>query len=256
MNRIGGLPEGSGEQEEKALEHGINSASAKSNGGATSLVKTSGNAKVGDRPDYIESGKSSTCRGSTSSDLSEENTCSNLSCSINKPHKANDIRWDALVGVSSSAGVHPGPSFGGVSAGASIKGYSSSLKVPSVVGLRRNAHVGISPIAGFHPEPGLGAISVGASIKGDPPPLEDPTLVDQKQDGPLGMRPGIPNAVDEKPTSVRNGDGPTVADGESNILFIDGLPTDCTRREVGRIFFFPMHAFVMNIFLNKIPRRF
>ena len=180
VNQIGGLPEGSGEQEEKALEHGINSASAKSNDGATSLVKTSGSAKVGDRPDYIESGKSSTCRGSTSSDLSEENTCSNLSCSINKPHKANDIRWDALVGVSSSAGVHPGPSFCGVSAGASIKGYSSSLKVPSVVGLRRNAHVGISPIAGFHPEPGLGAISAGASIKGDPPPLEDPTLVDQK----------------------------------------------------------------------------
>ena len=57
----------------------------------------------------------------------------------------------------------------------------------------------------FHPEPGLGVVSTGASIKGYPPPPEDPTLVGQKQDGPLGMRPGIPDAVDEKHAFVRNG---------------------------------------------------
>ncbi|XWS27705.1 hypothetical protein CRYUN_Cryun25bG0004100 [Craigia yunnanensis] len=105
VNQIGGLPQGSGEQEKKALEHGINSASAKSSDGATSLVKTSGSAKVGDRPDYIESGKSSMCRGSTSSDLSEESTCSSLSTSINKPHKANDIRWEAIQAVRAKDGV-------------------------------------------------------------------------------------------------------------------------------------------------------
>ena len=105
VSQNGGLPEGSGEQEKKASEHGINSASAKSSDGATSLVKTSGSAKVGDRPDYIESGKSSMCRGSTSSDLSDESTCSNLSSSINRPHKANDIRWEAIQAIRAKDGV-------------------------------------------------------------------------------------------------------------------------------------------------------
>ncbi|WRX29316.1 Protein kinase domain - like 10 [Theobroma cacao] len=105
VSQIGGLPDGSGEQEKKASEHGINSASAKSSDGATSLVKTSAGAKVSDRPDYTESGKSSICRGSTSSDVSDESTCSSLSSSINKPHKANDIRWEAIQAVRTKDGV-------------------------------------------------------------------------------------------------------------------------------------------------------
>ncbi|KAL4308868.1 hypothetical protein GQ457_01G007240 [Hibiscus cannabinus] len=100
-----GLPEGSGEQEKKASEHGINPASAKSSDGATSLAKTSGIAKAGDHPDCIESGKSSICRGSTSSDVSDESTCSSFSSSINKPHKANDIRWEAIQAVRIKDGV-------------------------------------------------------------------------------------------------------------------------------------------------------
>ncbi|OMO83776.1 hypothetical protein CCACVL1_11204 [Corchorus capsularis] len=99
VSQIGGLPEGSIEQEKKTSENEVNSASAKSSDGAASLVKTSGGAKVGDRPDYIESGKSSMGRGSTSSDVSDESTCSSLSSSINKPHKANDIRWEAIQAV-------------------------------------------------------------------------------------------------------------------------------------------------------------
>ncbi|EOY11973.1 PREDICTED: serine/threonine-protein kinase D6PK [Theobroma cacao] len=105
VSQIGGLPDGSGEQEKKASEHGINSASAKSSDGATSLVKTSAGVKVSDRPDYTESGKSSICRGSTSSDVSDESTCSSLSSSINKPHKANDIRWEAIQAVRTKDGV-------------------------------------------------------------------------------------------------------------------------------------------------------
>ncbi|KAK8527082.1 hypothetical protein V6N13_084950 [Hibiscus sabdariffa] len=100
-----GLPEGSGEQEKKASEHGINPASAKSSDGATSLAKTSGSAKAGDHPDCIESGKSSICRGSTSSDVSDESTCSSFSSSINKPHKANDIRWEAIQAIRLKDGV-------------------------------------------------------------------------------------------------------------------------------------------------------
>ncbi|MBA0705706.1 hypothetical protein Golax_017883 [Gossypium laxum] len=105
LSLSGGSPEDSREQEKKASEHGINSASDKSSDGATGLAKTSGSAKVGDHPDYNESGKSSICRGSTSSDVSDESTCSSLSNSINKPHKANDIRWEAIQAVRAKDGV-------------------------------------------------------------------------------------------------------------------------------------------------------
>ncbi|KAE9599132.1 hypothetical protein Lal_00044143 [Lupinus albus] len=72
------------------------SVSAKVSDGASSLAKTSGSAKISDRADFVESGKSSICRGSTSSDVSDESTCSSFSSSINKPHKANDMRWEAI----------------------------------------------------------------------------------------------------------------------------------------------------------------
>ncbi|XVE97713.1 hypothetical protein REPUB_Repub03eG0042600 [Reevesia pubescens] len=140
-------------------------------------------------------------------------------------------------GISPGAGFHPEPRIGAVSTGATIRGYSSPLEVQNLGGQSRDTPIGISPNAGLHPEPSLGAVSAGASIKGYAPPLRDPNLVGQRQDGPPGRRPGIPDAVDETPASMRNGDGPSVAAGESNILFVDGLPTDCTRREVGRILF-------------------
>ncbi|GMI85202.1 D6 protein kinase like 2 [Hibiscus trionum] len=92
----GGLPEGSGKEEKKALEHGISSASAKSSDGASGLVNTSGSAKIGDRPDYTESGKSSMCRGSTSSDVSNESSYNSLSSRISRPNKTNDVRWEAI----------------------------------------------------------------------------------------------------------------------------------------------------------------
>ncbi|KAK4755110.1 hypothetical protein SAY87_008867 [Trapa incisa] len=61
-----------------------------------SVKESSVSAKVSQHADFIESEKSSICRGSTSSDISDESSCSSFSCSINKPHKANDIRWEAI----------------------------------------------------------------------------------------------------------------------------------------------------------------
>lgn len=81
------------------------SVSAKVSDGASSLAKTSGSAKISDRLDFVESGKSSMCRGSTSSNVSDESTCSSLSSSINKPHKANDSRWEAIQAVRAKEGV-------------------------------------------------------------------------------------------------------------------------------------------------------
>ncbi|KAM7280366.1 hypothetical protein ACFE04_007500 [Oxalis oulophora] len=69
--------------------------------GTSSLAKTSGSAQT---TDFLESGKSSICRGSTSSDISDESTCSSFSSSINKPHKANDARWEAIQAVRTKNG--------------------------------------------------------------------------------------------------------------------------------------------------------
>ncbi|KAL6529049.1 Serine/threonine-protein kinase d6pkl2 [Orobanche hederae] len=81
------------------------SISAKVSDGASSLAKTSGSAKTSDRVEFVESGKSSLCRGSTSTDLSDESSCSSLSSSINKPHKANDLRWEAIQAARTKDGV-------------------------------------------------------------------------------------------------------------------------------------------------------
>ncbi|KAJ0044658.1 hypothetical protein Pint_03802 [Pistacia integerrima] len=100
-----GSLEGGVKQEKKTSEHGVGTVSAKVSDGTGSLAKTSGSAKTSDRADFVESGKSSICRGSTSSDVSDESTCSSLSSSVNKPHKANDVRWEAIQAVRSKDGV-------------------------------------------------------------------------------------------------------------------------------------------------------
>ncbi|KAK3200037.1 hypothetical protein Dsin_023452 [Dipteronia sinensis] len=94
----------------KVLENGVGTASAKVRDGASSLAKTSGSAKISDRAGFVESGEISTCRGSTSSDstssdVSDESTCSSFSSSVNKPHKANDARWVAIQAVRSKDGL-------------------------------------------------------------------------------------------------------------------------------------------------------
>lgn len=108
VNGSRGSLEASVDQEKKTSEYGSvkdSSVSAKVSDGASSLAKTSGSAKVSDRGDFVESGKSSMCRGSTSSDVSDESTCSSFSSSINKPHKANDSRWEAIQAVRARDGV-------------------------------------------------------------------------------------------------------------------------------------------------------
>ncbi|KAE8709125.1 Protein kinase G11A [Hibiscus syriacus] len=92
----------SAKQEKKISEYGSvknSSVSAKVSDGSSSLPK------ISDRLDRLESGKSSMCRGSTSSDVSEESTCSSFSSSINKPHKANDLRWEAIQAVKARDGI-------------------------------------------------------------------------------------------------------------------------------------------------------
>ncbi|KAJ8534411.1 hypothetical protein K7X08_016139 [Anisodus acutangulus] len=53
------------------------------------LIRKEG-IKNGTVKDSSTSAKSSICRGSTSTDVSDESSCSSFSSSVNKPHKAND----------------------------------------------------------------------------------------------------------------------------------------------------------------------
>ncbi|CAM8988942.1 hypothetical protein QQ045_009557 [Rhodiola kirilowii] len=89
------------EQEKKMYDHGVGPGSAKVSDGTSSFVNTSGSAIISDRVDYVESGKSSMCRGSTCSDVSDESSCSS---SVNKPHKANDTKWEAIQAVRAKDG--------------------------------------------------------------------------------------------------------------------------------------------------------
>ncbi|KAK1406939.1 hypothetical protein QVD17_38548 [Tagetes erecta] len=70
---------------------------------ASTSISTSG--KTSEKTDVAESGKSSMCRGSTSTDVSDESSCSSLSSNMNKPHKSNDSRWEAIQAVRLKDGV-------------------------------------------------------------------------------------------------------------------------------------------------------
>ncbi|KAM5588956.1 serine/threonine-protein kinase D6PKL2 [Rosa sericea] len=103
VNQTRGSAESYVDQEKKISEYQSvkdSSVSAKVSDGASSIAKTSGSAK-----NFVENSKSSMCRGSTSSDVSDESTCSSFSTSISKPHKANDLRWEAIQAVRARDGV-------------------------------------------------------------------------------------------------------------------------------------------------------
>ena len=75
--------------------------------------------------------------------------------------------------------------------------------------------------------PGISG-SARANMRGFSP-LEGQTLV--RRDVSLGREPDISEI--ERPNPPRIPDG--LSDNESNVLYVDCLPNDCTRREVSRI---------------------
>ncbi|XP_075495009.1 serine/threonine-protein kinase D6PK-like isoform X1 [Primulina tabacum] len=97
-NEIQSLLETSVVQEKKSEQGSVKNSSVFDK-------KISRSGKISDQADMVESGKSSICRGSTGSDLSNESTCSSFSSSINKPHKANDLQWEAIQAVRARDGV-------------------------------------------------------------------------------------------------------------------------------------------------------
>ncbi|XP_031377922.1 RNA-binding protein 1-like isoform X2 [Punica granatum] len=122
-------------------------------------------------------------------------------------------------------------------------GTTSDYLQPDVNPIRSGTY-GVNDYSsvGAHPEPGLGGLSAGASTKGYASPLDDSYLRSQRPDYGVGISPRPLEMVNERPSSLRNvenfsASAPTAASSrDSNILFVGGLPTDCTRREVGHIF--------------------
>lgn len=72
----------------------------------TSSVEKSGESgEMKNSCDFNESRKTSICRGSTGSDVSDESSTSSLSHAMYKPHMANDIRWEAIQAIRSRHGM-------------------------------------------------------------------------------------------------------------------------------------------------------
>ncbi|KAL9259077.1 Serine/threonine-protein kinase D6PKL2-like protein [Drosera capensis] len=57
------------------------------------------------RKDIAEIGMSSACRGSKSSDVSDDSTSSSFSSSFSKPHQGHDMRWEGIQAVRRRDGV-------------------------------------------------------------------------------------------------------------------------------------------------------
>ncbi|GLT25606.1 hypothetical protein SLA2020_007270 [Shorea laevis] len=145
------------------------------------------------------------------------------------------------LGSIPSGGVQCEPGLGVSSAAADKRGYSSLQNT------LQQGEYGLSgtPSAVSHPEPSFVGESAAASRR-PYSPLED--------DAAAGINPVIPDITNERPSSVKNFNGPSAADGQSNLLFVDGLPTDCTRREVGHIFR-PFFGYKDIKVVHKEPRR-
>ncbi|XP_044423277.1 nuclear speckle RNA-binding protein A [Triticum aestivum] len=131
-----------------------------------------------------------------------------------------------------------------VPAGVSHPAYG--LDVPA--GVSHPAYGLDVPAGVSHPAlVGLGALPAGARPRG-PSPLEDPALVQRSSS--LGKSVSVSEVERPKPLLIV--DRPS--EDESNILFVDGLPTDCTRREVAHLFR-PFVGFKDLRLVHKEPRR-
>ncbi|ERN04864.1 RNA-binding protein 2 [Amborella trichopoda] len=111
---------------------------------------------------------------------------------------------------------------------------------PGVYGLHNVGGIGThyTPgLSGF--TTGTSGFSTGTSVGALSTSLEDPTSINQRSDEGVGG-------------SLKNVDG-VLAD-ESRMLFVDGLPTDCTRREVSHLFR-PFIGFKDIKVVHKEPRR-
>ncbi|XP_062222146.1 protein kinase G11A-like [Phragmites australis] len=92
--------------EKMVVEHGSMNGSSTSfqTCEGSSQAKVSAGPRLTDRSETGDRANSGRCRPSTSSDISDESSCSSMSSST-KPHKANDSRWEAIQMVRTRDGI-------------------------------------------------------------------------------------------------------------------------------------------------------
>ncbi|KAG5034097.1 hypothetical protein JHK87_009007 [Glycine soja] len=100
--------------------------------------------------------------------------------------------------------------------------------------------------------------TLGSRVHSEPvkgySPLADPGLSKKRDTTPLGINNGVPDVSSERPASKSSYDGLPISAADSNILFVGGLPKDCTRREVGHLFR-PFIGYKDIRVVHKEPRR-
>ncbi|XP_071686062.1 uncharacterized protein [Rutidosis leptorrhynchoides] len=98
----------------------------------------------------------------------------------------------------------------------------------------------------------LGGYTAGTSGNGYRSSFEDPYLLGRR-DVMRDMGAGVRDIVDERPDSLRKANGVSPGSQKSNVLFVDALPPDCTRREVSHLFR-PFVGFKEIRLVHKEPR--
>ncbi|KAM7509873.1 hypothetical protein LguiB_008748 [Lonicera macranthoides] len=71
----------------------------------SSVEKSGETGDISTTCEYVESSKTSICRGSIDSNVSDESISSSFSSTIYKPHKANDLGWEAIKAIRSRDGA-------------------------------------------------------------------------------------------------------------------------------------------------------
>lgn len=113
----------------------------------------------------------------------------------------------------------------------------------------RSGPYGLDDGIGIRRDPKFGGLTAEVSVRGYPAPIRESILMGLK-------RPNVatPELINERPASLPKAGGLPAATRESNVLFVDGLPTDCSRREVGHLFR-PFIGFKDIRVVHKEPRR-
>lgn len=160
--------------------------------------------------------------------------------------------------------VRPDPDLG-VTAGTSLY---NPLEAPNYLSQRQDVAIrsmtagdyGVDAVGvSVRGEPGLG-VTARARTNGYPSPLGPlgplgaQASLSQRHEVAVSVSSSVPTDIRQERSASRNADGLPVLKGESNILFVDGLPTDCTRREVGHLFR-PFIGFKEIKVVHKEPRR-
>ncbi|XP_031475986.1 nuclear speckle RNA-binding protein A-like isoform X1 [Nymphaea colorata] len=82
------------------------------------------------------------------------------------------------------------------------------------------------------PRSGVGGVDAGTSLAGLSNSFDDQFLLNRRRDL-LGIDSAVPPVLSERAHSLAKSD---VLSECTNILFVEGLPSDCTRREVSHLF--------------------